>query len=384
MGPIARLCTVVAILATAGISAPVRAESSVEKAERLVREGLKDARQKKFGDARDKFQTAVQLNPLPVYMHNLGRALQKLNDPAQAHRWFSQALKENSEYKFASDARKHLKNIEKLLKKTHALVRVQSTPSVVPCTITTSDGKREVLINTPFQRWVPAGPLKIEGRVERYIDGKVDVTVAPGENRTVKIRLEPQPVEGFLEVLTDVPNAEVFVNGKTVGTAPLKNHVVTTGSYSIEVRAEGYKVFKKTVVVEPDATERVVARLDKISQASVDKDEADMTLGYVLVGGGAGLVITGAVLVGLAVSKVPATGIPEGPTGDALVDEIRGFEIGGYACLGVGAVMAGVGIYLLLSQDPESGDTAQLQLPPFMPTFSVDSDSASAGARISF
>ncbi len=48
--------------------------------------------------------------------------------------------------------------------------------------------------------------------------------------------------------------------------------------------------------------------------------------------------------------------------------------------------MTGIGIYLLMSQDPvpESNDSAQSKLPAVLPTLSIDSDGATAGALLRF
>lgn len=361
--------------------------ASADDADTLVRAGLTEARKGRFDRARAKFEQAVKLDPKPVYMHNLARALQKLGESAQAYRWFAQALSIDGSYKFAADARKHLKSIAKKLQKTHARIRVQSTPSGVICGIRTADGKSEELLKAPFERWVPAGKLTISGRKQRYVDGKAEAEVVAGEDKTVKIRLEPAAVEGYLSVQADAPGATVFINGKNVGKAPLNNHLVNSGTYTVEVKAEGYHDFKKTVVVEPDATERVAARLVLIGSAPAPGSDGggdNSIAGYVLVGGGAAFIIGGAALVGAAYGLKPKGQVPRTPAGDALVAEIRGLEVGGGVLLGLGLVAAGVGIYLLLSEDPPVDSSAQVQLPSVIPTLSIDGTGARAGASLRF
>jgi len=368
-----------------GTAASAWAQSSSERAEALVRAGLKDARKGKFNAARTKFEEAVKLDPSPVYMHNLARALQKLGELPQAFRWFSQALRTDSEYKFAADARKHLKTISKKLKKTHGQLRVQSTPREVTCSITTPDGKSENLVKTPFERWVPAGTVTVKGRQKGYLDGAQDVVIEAGQEKTVKLRLEPEPVEGYLQVLADAPNAVVYINGKKIGPAPLKNHLVTSGSYSVEVRAPKYKTFKKVVVVEPDATERLVARMELIGSGSTDSEGGDPMLGYITVGSGSALTLVGGILVGVAYAKkAQYEPIPRTPEGDAQDAEVQGLNAAGWVLVGVGLAAVGVGIYLIISSESEGDDTAALDLPGVLPTLSIDESGASAGAVIRF
>lgn len=364
------------------------AQSSSDKAEKLVRQGLKHARGGNFKKARDKFSEAVKLEPEPVYMHNLARALQKLGQLPQAYRWFSQALRTSSDYKFASDARKHIKSISKKLKKTHGRLRVQSTPQGVTCDIITSGAAAESMLKTPFERWVPAGEIVIKGRKARYIDGKTTVTIGAGEEKIAKIRLEPQPLEGYLEVLADAPDAVVFINGKEIGPAPLKNHVVTSGSYKVEIRAPNYKSFTKVVVVEPDATERLVARMVSTLKADAagdgsQKKASDPLPGFVLTGAGAAILVAGGVLTGLAYAKkAESEPIPLTPEGDDLVAEIQGLGYGGWAAVGVGAVLVGVGIYFIVSADSESSSTTSAL--DVVPSLTVDRSGLRAGASFSF
>ncbi len=368
-----------------------RAQSSGDKAEALVRAGLKKARAGKFRAARDKFEQAVQLDPKAVYMHNLARALQKLGEHSQAHRWFAQALITDGDYKFAAAARKHLETIAKKLRSTHGRVTVQSTPSDVACTLTLQDGNSESLVTTPFKRWVPAGLLKIVGRKKLYLDGKLEVSISAGEEKTLKIRLEPEPREGYVNVQADAPRATVYLDGAAIGPAPVKSHVVTSGSYVIEVRAKGYKTFVKRIVVEPDATERVVARMKKVGAGGSDGNElveagSDLTVpGYVLAGAGAAVTVVGGVLVGVAYSKVPANNsIPVGPEGDSLVAEIQGFNAAGWSLLGVGLVAVGVGVYLIVSSESAASESAGADVPDVMPTFAMDGEGMSAGAVVRF
>ncbi len=55
------------------------------------------------------------------------------------------------------------------------------------------------------------------------------------------------PTMGTLEVRSDVPGADVFLNGKRVGTTPYKASDLTPGKYSVKVEKAGYKSFEKRV-----------------------------------------------------------------------------------------------------------------------------------------
>jgi len=55
------------------------------------------------------------------------------------------------------------------------------------------------------------------------------------------------PTTGTLEIRSDVSGADVFLNGKRVGTTPYKASDLTPGKYSVKVEKAGYTAFEKRV-----------------------------------------------------------------------------------------------------------------------------------------
>jgi hypothetical protein len=68
--------------------------------------------------------------------------------------------------------------------------------------------------------------------------------------------------EGKVAVESSVPNAEVLVDGKFVGSAPLATLVLAAGTHTIEVTAKGYLPWKRDLTLERGATTRVMADLE--------------------------------------------------------------------------------------------------------------------------
>ncbi len=66
-----------------------------------------------------------------------------------------------------------------------------------------------------------------------------------------------------VDIESSVPNAEVYVDGAFVGSAPLHAFHLTAGVHAVEVRAPGYQTWKRDLAVAPNAVSRVVAQLDK-------------------------------------------------------------------------------------------------------------------------
>jgi hypothetical protein len=57
--------------------------------------------------------------------------------------------------------------------------------------------------------------------------------------------------------------AVVFLDGKKIGTAPLRQKGLTPGRHVIVVRHSGYKTQRKTVVLRPGGTTRAFFKMEK-------------------------------------------------------------------------------------------------------------------------
>ena len=60
-----------------------------------------------------------------------------------------------------------------------------------------------------------------------------------------------------------VANADVYIDGKFVGNAPLPSYRLPAGTHVIEVRAGGYQPWKRELVVGDNAATRVMAQLER-------------------------------------------------------------------------------------------------------------------------
>lgn len=407
--------TVLALAAAAlvwGASPPptARAATPAEQAEALVRQGLKDARAKRFDAAVKKFEAAVRLDPKPVYVHNLARTYQVQGKLAQAYRRFEEALTINPDYTFAKDARKYMKVIGKKLRATHARVRVQSTPSEVVVTVVDAQGGQEDLLKTPFERWVPAGTLELKGRKSGYQDGDEKVEVAAGEERTVKVTLLPVPKDGYLSVLADAPNAVVYINGEKIGPSPVESRVVKTGTYMVEVRADGYPAWMKTVVVLADQNSQVVAHMADArlapgkgsgAQSAASGGGLQSTLGYVFLGAGGAALGAGIALNVMAIDKQSQSddlfftqGVCDPIEGDPLkcdestklLDDAKSLQTGDIISYVLAGALVTSGVLLLVLDDdapaaPSPQEAAGVSL---LPVFAVVPRGGVAGAALRF
>jgi hypothetical protein len=69
-----------------------------------------------------------------------------------------------------------------------------------------------------------------------------------------------------ISIESSVVDADVFVDGKFVGNAPLPKYRLPAGVHVIEVRATGYQNWRRDLTVTTNASSRVVAQLEKVPQ----------------------------------------------------------------------------------------------------------------------
>jgi hypothetical protein len=69
------------------------------------------------------------------------------------------------------------------------------------------------------------------------LNKRVNVTA----NKTVDVNVSLEAVSAVLSVSSDVAGAQVFVNGRLVGTTPLYDVEVPPGSFEIAVKKDGYR-----------------------------------------------------------------------------------------------------------------------------------------------
>ena len=70
---------------------------------------------------------------------------------------------------------------------------------------------------------------------------------AAAEPETEPATTPDAPTTGSLDIRSDVSGADVFLNGKKVGTAPYKASDLTPGKYIVKVEKAGYTSFEKRV-----------------------------------------------------------------------------------------------------------------------------------------
>ena len=122
-----------------------------------------------------------------------------------------------------------------------------------------SKGKAPVTLQS-----IKPGEHIVGGRKTRFKPMEQTVRVAPGENAIVSFRMEVAPPDrprASLKVQSQVPNAEVFVDGSSLGRAPIDRNDLDPGKHYVVVHKDGFTDFKREVVLLENQSITMVADL---------------------------------------------------------------------------------------------------------------------------
>jgi hypothetical protein len=109
-----------------------------------------------------------------------------------------------------------------------------------------------------------AGEHVVEARKAKFKPVQQTVRVASGESSVVQLKMELAPPDrphGTLKVQSTVPNAEVFVDGSSLGRAPIDRNDLDPGKHYIVVHKDGFTDFKREVILIENQAVALVADL---------------------------------------------------------------------------------------------------------------------------
>jgi hypothetical protein len=122
----------------------------------------------------------------------------------------------------------------------------------------------------------------VEVRAKGFAPQVMEVTVAAGEQRIAQVTLQPQATAQIakLRIVTPVPEAEVFVDGASLGKAPVERNDLAPGKHYVVVRARGYAEWKREVILDPAAPVTLTADLSASGRVTVlaNVDGADVLI----------------------------------------------------------------------------------------------------------
>ncbi len=244
---------IVLLLAATLLTSVAAAQAPTDSQRREARERF-DRALKLFnsgddGGALAEFERAYAIVPHPLVLFNI----------AGVHAAMGRAVKATDAYDKLLAAPGSLKASKLAEAKAR---RGEQAARVARLEIKTNVPGASIEIDGVERAKSPSKPIRVTSGTHRvaviapgHSPVRKDVTIAGG--RTESVQLTLQPLEGRLgsiEIQTDVPDLEVFVDGASVGRTPLLGPVpVAPGQRQIELRRAGYRTEKQTVQVADGA-----------------------------------------------------------------------------------------------------------------------------------
>jgi hypothetical protein len=109
-----------------------------------------------------------------------------------------------------------------------------------------------------------AGEHIVSARKKSFKSQEQTVRVAAGENAIVNFKMEAAPPDrphAALKVQSTIPNAEVFLDGSSLGRAPVDRADLDPGKHYVVVHRDGYTDFKREVILVENQSVALVADL---------------------------------------------------------------------------------------------------------------------------
>jgi hypothetical protein len=245
---VAVLFAACALFALAAFALPAAAQpapnaDASRAAEAKKKEGDGHMSERRYADALEAYDQAYALAPNPVLHYNRGRALQFLARYPEA----LEALE-----RFKADAPEAVRARVAVLDDLITELRGRVTTIELRCNV---DGAQirlgdRVIGTTPFAKplVVNAGRAQLEISAEGRAPFTKTLELSGGETVVVEAVLEPVRSAATLRVHGRTAGAQVFVDGRAIGTAPATASVVP-GMHSVRVERSGEDPGRADVVL---------------------------------------------------------------------------------------------------------------------------------------
>jgi hypothetical protein len=200
-------------------------------------------------DALPAYRQAYALSKEPAILYNMGRALEALED-------YPGALVQYEEFRRTApaDIKARVPLLDQLIAQTRNKVTRVSFVCNVPGARVLVGAKAIGTISAPAGTASPlevslnAGLAHVEIDAEGYSPYVHDAQFLGGGILRIEVELIPKDRAGVLVVTTTPAAAEVAIDRKWLGVAPLEASV-QAGMHSVAVRREGFRTTESSVVV---------------------------------------------------------------------------------------------------------------------------------------
>lgn len=143
---------------------------------------------------------------------------------------------------------------------------------------------------TPFRMFIRPGKHRVWVELDGYTQHMEDIEVAKSTPYRLSVTLAPRLDLGWLFVDVSVKDAQVFIDGRSIGLTPLTvPEQVATGTHQVVVERDGYTRFNQRAQVERGQVARVDAYLVQTESPTTWRTTTgvvSLVVGALAIGGG--------------------------------------------------------------------------------------------------
>jgi PEGA domain len=159
---------------------------------------------------------------------------------------------------------------------------IKAEPKIIPIgslKITTETGAQIFLDGQPkgkssfFMEKIKAGSYQLEITKPGYKKVNKTLIVKKGKGTNLHVPLDRV---GNLKITANVIGASIIIDNNIIGKVPLLNHELPVGTYRLEIKAKGYRLYTRTIAIKGGTTEPVTLNVNLISLEPTADEIAEM------------------------------------------------------------------------------------------------------------
>src|SRR5262245_22215403 len=238
-----------------GAAAPAAPASQIEDARRHFQQGVALYNDGDFSGALAEFEAAYKAHPTPGVLYNIGLTLKALRRYTDAIEKLEQYLRDDS--KLSVERRNEVKQLTGEMRALLADVTIYVVPDGASVLL---DGR--TIGTSPLKPvGIPAGNHVLEGVADGYKSARKEILVTAGVPMALELKLTPIPKTGKVHISASQVLADVKIDGKPFGRAPIDVELAI-GGHQLEVTAVGYQPNRSELVVAGGQTRDVFVTLE--------------------------------------------------------------------------------------------------------------------------